>query len=366
MALMVIFSHVGPIAGFYGGKDLGTQWSDEQSIGGVALGGFFFLSGFLITRSKIRIKSSMRFFWHRLLRIFPAFFATLIFTAFVLAPITWYWRYKTWDGFWNASEQSPFTYFINNFTLILTQNNIADAGANLPIFTITGQVDWNGSAWTLAYEFGAYIFVGILGIFGALSNRSVGLLFSFSIIALALLQWLGISGIWAIWPFFNDYRLMLLMAPFATGIIFQLYQEKIPIDDRLGLLFIFIAALTYVKGGWLVLGQYAFSYVLIWFAIRFKFLSNWDKSIDFSYGLYIIGWPLTLAATYFGLERFGWLFFMVTVVSLAHLYSFFSWKYIEKPAMSLKNWKPLRTDSPLNHNFVVQIFTKFQTYIVKN
>ena len=40
MAFMVIFSHAGPIAGFYGGKDLGTQWSTEQSLGGVAVCGF--------------------------------------------------------------------------------------------------------------------------------------------------------------------------------------------------------------------------------------------------------------------------------------------------------------------------------------
>ena len=50
MALAVIFSHAGPLAGFYGSKSLGTQWSDEQSFGGVAVAGFFFLSGFLITK----------------------------------------------------------------------------------------------------------------------------------------------------------------------------------------------------------------------------------------------------------------------------------------------------------------------------
>ena len=35
MAFMVIFSHAGPLGGFYGGQDLGTQWSTEQSLGGV-------------------------------------------------------------------------------------------------------------------------------------------------------------------------------------------------------------------------------------------------------------------------------------------------------------------------------------------
>ena len=54
LAFAVIFSHAGPIAGFYGGKDLGTQWSDEQSLGGVAVCGFFFLPvllGFLVSVS---------------------------------------------------------------------------------------------------------------------------------------------------------------------------------------------------------------------------------------------------------------------------------------------------------------------------
>ena len=73
MAFAVIFSHAGPLAGFYGGKNLGTQWSDEQSFGGIAVAGFFFISGFLITKSRMGRSTIFRFFWRRTLRIFPAF-----------------------------------------------------------------------------------------------------------------------------------------------------------------------------------------------------------------------------------------------------------------------------------------------------
>jgi peptidoglycan/LPS O-acetylase OafA/YrhL len=336
---MVIFSHVGPLAGFYSGRDLGTQWSDEQSFGGVAIGGFFFLSGFLITRSKLRVRSTIRFFWHRFLRIFPGFLTVLIITAYVIAPLSWWWRYRTWDGYFTASSESPFSYVFNNMTLILNQLNIANFGQDLPLHANTGMFQWNGSIWTLAFEFGAYVLVGVLGLFGALANRVIARIVAFAIIGLALLQWLGVASIWTIWPTFSDYRLLLLMAPFAVGILFQLYAERIPIDDRLGVLMLAVAAVTYAKGGWLVLGQYAFCYALIWFAIRVQVLKNWDRKADFSYGLYLIGWPLTVAATVFGLQEFGWVVFMLVVVFVAHAYAFLSWHLIEAPAMSLKNFK---------------------------
>ena len=89
LAFMVIFSHAGPLGGFYGGRDLGTQWSDEQSLGGVAVAGFFFLSGFLITKSKMGRASTPRYVWRRIMRIVPGWWLVLLVTAFVLAPIAW-------------------------------------------------------------------------------------------------------------------------------------------------------------------------------------------------------------------------------------------------------------------------------------
>ncbi len=77
---------------------------------------------------------------------------------------------------------------------------------------------------------------------------------------------------------FGDYRVLLLLAPFAFGILFALFGDKIPIDNRLAIACVLIAGSTYAKGGWLVLGQYAFCYLLIWFAIKAKFLKSWDST----------------------------------------------------------------------------------------
>lgn len=340
MALMVIFSHAGPIAGFYGGKDLGTQWSEEQSFGGVAVCGFFFLSGFLITRSKLGPVSTPRFFWHRVLRIFPGWFFALLVTAFALAPIAWFAERGTWDGFWNSTYESPLTYFSSNFTLVLGQANIAGMGLNVPLYDTHALQDWNGSAWTLMYEFIAYILVGVLGVVGALANRIVGGIVATAVIALATAQWMGIGNLPGLWDGFADIRVLLLAAPFAFGMIFALFADKIPIDDRLGVICAVIAAWTYVTHGWLVFGQYAFAYALIWFAVRFTFLKNWDRRGDFSYGLYIIGWPLMLFVTYFGVEEWGWFAYHAIVIVGCHLYAYLSWHLVEYPAMSLKRWTP--------------------------
>src|SRR4051812_12712901 len=168
MAFAVIFSHAGPLAGFYGGKNLGTQWSQEQSFGGVAVGGFFFLSGFLITKSRMGKSSIFRFFWRRVLRIFPAFWLALLVTVLVLAPIAWVHRVGSLGSYFAAKDESPLTYFFNNMFLSLGQRNIAGLGKQLPYFEQLGSRDWNGSAWTLIYEFSAYILVGLLGLIGAL------------------------------------------------------------------------------------------------------------------------------------------------------------------------------------------------------
>ena len=340
MAFMVIFSHAGPIAGFYGGRDLGTQWSDEQSLGGVAVAGFFFLSGFLITRSKMGRSSTPRFFWHRVLRIYPGFFFILLMTAFVFAPIAWYQEKGSWDGLWSALGDSPLTYFSSNFTLVLNQLTIAGLGTSTPLYTGHGILDWNGSAWTLAFEFAAYILVALLGVFGALANRLVGGIVAGVIILLSSMQWLGIGDLTGLSGVFADFRLLLLLAPFAWGMLFQLFQEKIPIDDRLALACMGVVAFTYVKGGWLVFGQFAFCYLLIWFAIRATKLSNWDRRADLSYGIYISGWPIMWLATFFGLHEAGWVVYHVVVIVACHLYAFISWHLIEKPAMSLKRWTP--------------------------
>lgn len=338
LAFAVIFSHAGPLGGFYGGKDLGTQLSSEQSLGGVAVAGFFFISGFLITRSRQGRSTIFRFFWRRVLRIFPAFWTVLLLTAFFFAPVAW-WREKgSFAGYFSVTFESPLTYFTNNMFLALHQRSIAGLGANIPLGQ-EGGLDWNGSAWTLIYEFKGYLLIGILGLFGFLANRYLGIAVAACILVLNFMLWTGTGNIAALTPFLGNIFNIMFMAPFAFGILFALLGDKIRIDDRVAVACAGAAIAAYCTGGWNTWGQFAFCYFIMWCAVRLP-IRNWEKFGDLSYGIYIFAWPLMQLAAYFGLQSRGWLVYHVVIIAAVHIAAFLSWHYVEAPAMSLKNWTP--------------------------
>ncbi len=347
LAFSVIFSHAGPVAGFYGQQDLGAQISDEQSLGGVAVAGFFFFSGFLITRSRART-GMVRYFWRRSLRIFPAFWCALLLTAFVLGPIAWAKEQGSISGYWNAPSDSPFTYVFQNMFLVLHQRNIAEMGTSIPYADIRGY-DWNGSAWTLQYEFKAYILVGILGIVGFAASRWLSTIAALAIIVFNSMVWSGHIAITTIdnplsapfgHPFLVDAFNPMLIAPFAFGMLVAVWGRYIPMSSIVAWVALAGALFTYDQGNWNVIGQYGFLYFLMWAAISWTKLQHWEKFGDFSYGIYIFAWPLMQFCCYFGLHRAGMLPYFAVIVLAAHAIAFCSWHLIEKPAMSLKDWSP--------------------------
>ncbi|PRZ44369.1 peptidoglycan/LPS O-acetylase OafA/YrhL [Antricoccus suffuscus] len=339
MAFAVIFSHAGPLAGFYGGHDLGLQFTTEQSLGGVAVCGFFFLSGFLITKSRQGSSTIFRYFWRRILRIFPAFWAALLVTAFVLGPIAYIHTYGSATNYWSPTVDSPFRYFTDNMFLRMNQPNIAGMGSTIPLGH-AGGFNWNGSAWTLIYEFKGYAIIGIFGLLGILKFRWLVATFAGFMVVLNTMTWAGFGDFTKFAPFLNDYKNIMVLMPFAVGMVFALFDDVIRIDDRIAVAALALAAFTYFSGaGWLLYGQFGFVYVLMWCAIRIP-LTRWDVHADLSYGIYIFAWPIMQFSAYFGLQKAGWWVYHICIVAAIHLVAFASWHLIEKRAMSLKSWTP--------------------------
>ena len=122
------------------------------------------LSGFLITRSRLRT-SPGDYLLHRVARIYPAFVVVLVVTAFVFAPIALLIEQGSLAGFF-TTPVTPFQYMWGNLTLYIDHYSI---GATLQTVPYPGA--WNGSLWTLFYEFLCYIVIWVLG-FVAIFRRS--------------------------------------------------------------------------------------------------------------------------------------------------------------------------------------------------
>ena len=114
------------------------------TLGTIAVDIFFITSGFLVTSSMLNRKRAMDFIWARVLRIFPALFAMLLITVFVLGPI--------------FTTRSLTSYLMDHSTLTyLTKNSLlfTDIAYTLPgVFESNPyKRAVNGSLWTMPFEY---------------------------------------------------------------------------------------------------------------------------------------------------------------------------------------------------------------------
>ena len=115
---------------------------------------FFVVSGYLITASAIK-NDFKTFFKKRFARIYPAYFVCLIMIVILFAPIAYVLQFNTLDGYLTQNP-SPLKFLILNLPLFLINPKIG-----LTLTAINGG-SWNGSIWTLIFEFGCYIAIALI------------------------------------------------------------------------------------------------------------------------------------------------------------------------------------------------------------
>ena len=145
-----------------------------QHLGAWAVAGFFGVSGYLITASRQRSRFAS-FLLLRIGRIFPAFLVVLLVTAFVFGPIAELVNHGTLANYLRT-DPSPFSYIFMNMFLEVRTYSIGDTLMNVPYFDV-----WNGSLWTLYYEFLCYLFVGLFLIWTVARRRVWPLLIAFGL-----------------------------------------------------------------------------------------------------------------------------------------------------------------------------------------
>jgi peptidoglycan/LPS O-acetylase OafA/YrhL len=338
-AALVVFSHAFTLGGF--GDDPVSRWSGEhEDLGNIAVAGFFVLSGFLITRSAERARTVPRFLWHRFLRIFPAFWVCLVVTALVLAPVVALLEGRSLAGYVAAAGDSPWRYLVVNADLTMRQYGVAGLLSQVPYPRA-----FDGSLWTLRFEFGCYLAVGVLAAVGLVRRRRSVVAALTAVLYLAYAVPVALDGVVKLpFPFDvvvrgNDRLVAELIVYFFAGATAYLYRDRIRLTRALGIagLLISAVALHYPIYG-LVL-PIGFSAATLWLAAELP-LRDVDRRFDLSYGLYIYAFPLQQLAADAGLSRLG--VAVSTAVPLAGALAMAagSWMLVERPALALKEATP--------------------------
>jgi peptidoglycan/LPS O-acetylase OafA/YrhL len=341
LAALVVLDHTFPLGGW--GNDPVLTWTNGQAnTGGVAVAGFFAISGYLIAKSGLR-SDLVQFLWHRVLRIFPAFWTVLIVTAFVIGPLLWIGMSRPIGDYFTGAD-GPFHYVSANWTLRLGTWGIHDLLIDTPYGQEVNQSVFNGSLWTLWYEWLCYLMIGAFVLFAVLRRAKlvvVGATLFFLILQVAQNIAPGSPGM--IVPWLGDPFLISLGLTFLVGSSIAVYSDKVPFDNWLGVFALLVTGATLRVGGFNTIGTIAGVYAVLWLgAMLPKSFRRVGAVNDYSYGLYIWGFPITQILAWAGLQAYGWPLFAVTALVASFALAWLSWHGVEKWALRLKRWGPGR------------------------
>ena len=296
---------------------------------------FFFISGYLISRSYERSPNLREYSKNRILRLYPALIICVA-VNLIMVSLTGYLAEK------QASAADIGLLFIAKTTFLQFYN---------PDFMRQfGDGVLNGSLWTICVELQFYILTPIgYYLFGR--NRAISNKVLFSLIIVFLIFNRGLYG-------HEDYRsevwwklLKVSFIPwiymFLTGMLFQRNFEKIS-TYMAKLPFLALLA-AYILAG-LALNNAGFAtsnsispvlFILIALVIfrAAYFLPDKAnlllKGNDISYGIYIWHMPIVNQMLYLGYRHETYHAFIA--LGLSVLVAILSWKFVEKPSLMLKS-----------------------------
>jgi len=311
----VLISHAYPISLGGGAVEPLATLLKGLTLGGLCVMIFFAISGFFIARS-FAMKSSLRSFLSaRVLRLFPALAVVLAVTVIVAAALTT----ASATVYWVAVPE----YYLRNLTLFFLKYELPGVFATNPY---GGAI--NGSLWTLNYEVLCYMGVVICGLLGLLGRPA---LFGLGLAGFAMAY--GVTMMFDLHS--RIEALMSLALPFAVGMSFWVWRDRIPLAPSLAAAGGLLAALAWLTPIFIPVFTLAVSYAI--FVLGYARLSwaiPYNRIGDYSYGTYVYAFPIQQGVAWSGVASPLWN--MAIAMPLTLLCAVLSWHLVESQALKWK------------------------------
>ena len=279
---------------------------------------FFALSGFLVAGSIFRVRNVGKFITLRALRIYPALVVEIVLSVFVL-------------GLWIST--SPIVEYITDKKSILYLFNISGLFIHYELPGVFDQNPYkhivNGSLWTVPSEMKCYASLAILMATNFV-YRTRWLVALFAIASGAIfvmnMDGLGLSST------FTSNNANLLVVYFYAGVLCFIFRHSIRVSIPLIVVSVLYGVVAVLwEPALLVLGgPLAAAYTTCCFGFMNIRLPALLRSGDYSYGIYLYGFPIQQTIVWLTHDRWTWWenFGVSWCVSLA--FAAFSWHLIEK------------------------------------
>jgi peptidoglycan/LPS O-acetylase OafA/YrhL len=284
----------------------------------LAVPGFFALSGFLVAGSLERSKTYGSYIGLRIFRVGPAFTAAVLLSALVLGP--------------SLTELHFTEYFRNPDLASYFLNIVCDIHYRLPGLFETNPVNIvNGQFWTIPWELVCYISLAGLSMMGIFARRYLLALFLLVFYAFQIFNLVVRPN-----PGYVGPGVTTLGMCFLAGLVIYRFRDRLLWSG-----YWFIAAcactmffLVFVQNG-IRLAAIPIAYSTIYLG-----LTNPKRTIllsgDYSYGLYLYGFPVQQAWMTIPSLR-HWYWNMLLAVPSTFLVAICSWWLVERPVLSRKH-----------------------------
>lgn len=287
----------------------------EGGFRNLAVDVFFILSGFWITISLFRSNSLKEYAIKRIKKIFPMYLTVVI----VFSILLYYFSNLSLSEYFLSRDFWKYLIF-NVVTLNFLQPSLPNVFDNVPV---------NGSLWTIKVEIGFYILLPIffllVGKFCRQGDKkikhvNIGLLI-FYILSVAYDFFMPIICREFNLPTSFANQLPAYLSYFISGMFFVINWKFLnQYINKFILPAIIIVVLHFFTKTAFFLPM-ALGIVIMFFAFRMPLLNNIGKT-DYSYGMYLVHYPIILVLNYYNLFESNFIVAIVATVGISFMFAY--------------------------------------------